>query len=146
MFACNAQFSMQGGQQCAAPNQLPDAGPGGAPKGASPGLGGGLNAVFCLVFESCGYDWRCFDYQWHQRGTTTWAYSNFNQRHQVGRYVSLLRYFHFFSSLALACRFLILNQIGHLKRWCHFATTTTILQGLAFLCKLEALLFKAQWY
>ena len=35
--------------QCAAPNQLPDAGPGGALKGASPGLDGGLNAFFCLV-------------------------------------------------------------------------------------------------
>ena len=40
---------MHRGRQCAAPNQLPDAGPGGAPKGASPGLGGGLNAIFCLV-------------------------------------------------------------------------------------------------
>ena len=49
MFACNAQFSMHRGRQCAAPNQLPDAGPGGAPKGALPGLGGGLNAIFCLV-------------------------------------------------------------------------------------------------
>ena len=49
MFACNAQFSMHRGQQCAAPNQLPDAGPGGALKGASLGLGGGLNAFFCLV-------------------------------------------------------------------------------------------------
>ena len=37
------------GRQCAAPNQLPDAGPGGTPKGASPGLGEGLNANFCLV-------------------------------------------------------------------------------------------------
>ena len=36
-------------RQCAAPNQLLDAGPGGAPKGASPSLGGGLNAIFCLV-------------------------------------------------------------------------------------------------
>ena len=49
MFACNAQFSMYRGRQCAAPNQLPDAGPGGALKGESPGLGGGLNAIFCLV-------------------------------------------------------------------------------------------------
>ena len=40
---------MHRGRQCAAPNQLPDAGPGGAPKGALPGLGGGLNAIFCLV-------------------------------------------------------------------------------------------------
>ena len=40
---------MHRGRQCAAPNQLPDAGPGGALKGASPGLGGGLNAIFCLV-------------------------------------------------------------------------------------------------
>ena len=40
---------MHRGRQCAAPNQLPDAGPGGASKGASPGLGGGLNAIFCLV-------------------------------------------------------------------------------------------------
>ena len=45
----NAQLSMHQGRQCAAPNQLPDAGPGGAPKGASPGLGGGVNAIFCLV-------------------------------------------------------------------------------------------------
>ena len=36
-------------RQCAAPNQLPDAGPGGTPKGASPALGGGLNAISCLV-------------------------------------------------------------------------------------------------
>ena len=40
---------MHQGRQCAAPNQLLDAGPGGALKGASPGLGGGLNAIFCLV-------------------------------------------------------------------------------------------------
>ena len=40
---------MHWGQQCAAPNQLPDARPGGALKGVSPGLGGGLNAIFCLV-------------------------------------------------------------------------------------------------
>ena len=49
MFACNAQFSMHRGQQCATPNQLLDVGPGGTPKGASPGLGGGLNAIFFLV-------------------------------------------------------------------------------------------------
>ena len=49
MFACNAQFSMHRGRQCAAPDALLDAGPGAAPKGASPGLGGGLNAIFCLV-------------------------------------------------------------------------------------------------
>ena len=49
MFACNARFSMHRGQQCAAPNGLPDAGPGGTPKGASPVLGEGLNAIFCLV-------------------------------------------------------------------------------------------------
>ena len=49
MFACNAQFSMHRGRQCAAPNGLLDAGPGGTPKGASPGPGGGLNAFFCLV-------------------------------------------------------------------------------------------------
>ena len=54
MFAWNAQFSMHWGRQCAAPNQLPDAGPGGAPRGASPGLGRGLNAIFCLVLgASC---------------------------------------------------------------------------------------------
>ena len=42
------------GRQCAAPNQLPDAGPGGAPKGASPSLGGGLNAISYLVLgASC---------------------------------------------------------------------------------------------
>ena len=40
---------MHRGWQCAAPNQLPDAGSGGMPKGASPGLGGGLNAIFCIV-------------------------------------------------------------------------------------------------
>ena len=49
MFACNAQFSIDWGRQCAAPDALPDAGPGGALKGASPSLGGGLNAIFCLV-------------------------------------------------------------------------------------------------
>ena len=46
MFAWNAQFSMHRGRQCAAPNQLPDAGLGGAPKGASPGLGGGADSLF----------------------------------------------------------------------------------------------------
>jgi hypothetical protein len=54
MFACNAQFSMHWGRQCAAPNQLPDAGPGSVPKRASLGLGGGLNAIFYLVLgASC---------------------------------------------------------------------------------------------
>ena len=49
MFACNAQFSMHRGRQCAAPNELAtDAGPGGAPKGASPGLAGGATAIFFL--------------------------------------------------------------------------------------------------
>ena len=50
MFACNAQFSMHRGRQCAAPNALPDAGPGGAPKGALPGLGGGAESFFSVVF------------------------------------------------------------------------------------------------
>ena len=49
MFACNAQFSMHWGRQCAAPNGLPHAGPGDAPKGASPGLGGGADAFFVSV-------------------------------------------------------------------------------------------------
>ena len=49
MFACNAQFSMHRGRQCAAPDALPDAGPGGAPKGASPGLGGGAESFFSVV-------------------------------------------------------------------------------------------------
>ena len=49
MFACNAQFSMHWGRQCAAPDALPDAGPGGAPKGASPGLGGGAESFFSVV-------------------------------------------------------------------------------------------------
>ena len=49
MFACNAQFSMHWGRQCAAPNGLPDAGPGGAPKGASPSLGGGADSLFSVV-------------------------------------------------------------------------------------------------
>ena len=49
MFACNAQFSMHWGRQCAAPNALPDAGPGGALKGASPGLGAGAESFFCVV-------------------------------------------------------------------------------------------------
>ena len=31
MFACNAQFSMHWGRQCASPDALPDAGPGDAP-------------------------------------------------------------------------------------------------------------------
>ena len=46
MFACNAQFSMRQGWQCAAPNGLPDAGLGGAPKGASLGLGGRAEPLF----------------------------------------------------------------------------------------------------
>ena len=49
MFACNAQFSMHWGRQCAAPNALPDAGPGGAPKGVSSGLGGGAESCFSVV-------------------------------------------------------------------------------------------------
>ena len=49
MFACNAQFSMHLGRQCAAPDALPDAGLGGAPKGASPGLGGGAESFFSIV-------------------------------------------------------------------------------------------------
>ena len=50
MFACNAQFSMHRGRQCAAPNGLPDAGPGGAPNGASPGLAAGKYVKFlCRV-------------------------------------------------------------------------------------------------
>ena len=49
MFACNAQFSMHWGRQCAAPNALPDAWPGSAPKGASPGLGGGAESFFSVV-------------------------------------------------------------------------------------------------
>ena len=49
MFACNAQFSMHRGWQCAAPDALPDAGQGGAPKGASPGLGGGAESFFSVV-------------------------------------------------------------------------------------------------
>ena len=36
-------------QQCAAPTELPDAGPGDAVKVTSPGLGGGVHAFFCLV-------------------------------------------------------------------------------------------------
>ena len=40
---------MHRGRQCAAPNELADAGPGGAPKCTSPDLGGGLNAISCLV-------------------------------------------------------------------------------------------------
>ena len=49
MFACNAQFSMHWGRQCAAPDALPDAGPGGAPKGTSPGLGGGAESFFSVI-------------------------------------------------------------------------------------------------
>ena len=49
MFACNAQFSMHRGRQCAAPNALLDAGPGGTPEGASPGLGGGADLFFSVV-------------------------------------------------------------------------------------------------
>ena len=49
MFACNGQFSMHQGRQCAAPNGLPHAGPGDAPKGASPGLGGGAKSFFSVV-------------------------------------------------------------------------------------------------
>ena len=49
MFACNAQFSMHGGRQCAAPDAFPDAGPGGAPKGATPALGGGAKSFFSVV-------------------------------------------------------------------------------------------------
>ena len=40
---------MHRGRQCAAPNELPDAGPGGVPKCASLDLDGGLNAISCLV-------------------------------------------------------------------------------------------------
>ena len=46
MFACNAQFSMHWGRQCAAPDALPDVGPGGVPKGALSGLGGGADSLF----------------------------------------------------------------------------------------------------
>ena len=46
MFACNGQFSMHRGRQCATTYGLLDAGPGGVPKGASPGLGGGANPLF----------------------------------------------------------------------------------------------------
>ena len=49
MFACNAQFSMHRGRQCAAPNGLPDAGLGGALKGVSSGLGGGAESFFSVV-------------------------------------------------------------------------------------------------
>ena len=49
MFACNAQFSMHWGRQCASPYALPDARPGGAPKGTSPGLGGGADSLFSIV-------------------------------------------------------------------------------------------------
>ena len=49
MFAWNAQFLMHWGQQGAAPNALPHAGPGGALKGASPGLGRGADPFFCIV-------------------------------------------------------------------------------------------------
>ena len=49
MFACNAQFSMHRGRQCAAPDALPDAGPGDTLKGASPGLGGGADPFLCVV-------------------------------------------------------------------------------------------------
>ena len=49
MFACNAQFSMHRGRQCATPNALPDAGPGGALKGASPSLGRGAESFFSIV-------------------------------------------------------------------------------------------------
>ena len=46
MFACNAQFSMHRGRQCAAPNGLPNAGSGNAPNGVSPGLAAGANVKF----------------------------------------------------------------------------------------------------
>ena len=49
-FALIARFSMHWGQQCAAPNELLDAGPGNAPKGASPGIGIGVHECFFLVF------------------------------------------------------------------------------------------------
>ena len=49
MFACNGQFSMHWGWQCAAPDALPDAGPGGVPKGVSSGLGGGAESFFSVV-------------------------------------------------------------------------------------------------
>ena len=51
MFACNAQFSMHWGRQCATPDALPDAGSGDAPKGASPGHGGGVIANFLVSFR-----------------------------------------------------------------------------------------------
>ena len=40
---------MHRGQQCAAPNGLPDAGLGSAEKGASPGLGRGADSLFSVV-------------------------------------------------------------------------------------------------
>ena len=40
---------MHRGRQCAAPNQLPDAGPGGAPKGALLGCGRGTDSLFSVV-------------------------------------------------------------------------------------------------
>ena len=51
MFACNAQFSMHWGGQCAAPNHLLDVGPGSAPKGASSGLGGGANPKSFVLYR-----------------------------------------------------------------------------------------------
>ena len=40
---------MYWGRKCAAPIELPDAGPGDVPKDASLGLGGGVNTFFCIV-------------------------------------------------------------------------------------------------
>ena len=37
-----------------------------------------------------------------------------------------------------------LPVVGHLQ-WRHFATTTRIFQGIAFVCKLRLLLFKPHW-
>ena len=48
------QFSLHGGRQCTAPNELPNAGLGDAPKRRLSSLGGGVHAFSCVV--SC---WQC---------------------------------------------------------------------------------------
>ena len=68
MFVITAWLSMHWGQQCAALNELPGAGPGDAPKGTSPSLARGMHAFFCLVSSLLcvgkrvawiQYQWQC---------------------------------------------------------------------------------------
>ena len=55
-----------------------------------------------------------------------------------------------FTNSRLACsreleKSVLPTQMRLFERWRHFTTTTRIIQGFAFLCKLGLLLFKPQW-